>query len=96
MLNPRLYPLYPTLELLFGRNSAPQGSFWEFFGSSKARSRCATFVQPRLPMVQPPASTIHDLLVLGALGGTERNFTAPKLAKNAQKWIFPDLGAVLG
>ena len=29
----------------FGRNSVLLGSFWEFFGSSEPRSRCATFLR---------------------------------------------------
>ena len=50
-----------------GSNSAPAGSFREFFGSWEARLRCATFVQPRLPMVRPPAAAIRDLLVYGGV-----------------------------
>ena len=83
----------------FGRNSAPPGSFREIFGSSEARLRCATFVQPRLPMVRPPAVAICDFLVLGGLGDLQKfrgPVQGPKLAKNAKKLIFPVFGAALG
>ena len=45
------------------------GDFGEIFGSSEARSHCATFVLSRLPMVRPPAAAIRDLLVFGGSGG---------------------------
>ena len=50
-------------------------------------------------MVQPPAVALCDLLVLGGLGDLEKfrsPIQGPKLAKNAKKWIFPVLGAILG
>ena len=83
---------------VYGRSSAPPGSFQEIFGSWEPHSRCVTFLQPRLPMVRPPAVAIHDLLVLGGPGDLEKfrgPVQGPKLAKNGKKWIFPVLGAVL-
>ena len=50
-------------------------------------------------MVRRPAVPFHDLQVLRGLGDLEKfrgPVQGPKLAKNAKKWIFPVLGAVLG
>ena len=63
------YPPTPPDRQCLGRNSAPPGSFREFFGSSEARSHCATFVLSRLPMVQPPAAAIRHSLVFGGSEG---------------------------
>ena len=92
-------PPPPPDRQYLGRNSAPPGSFREIFGSSEARSHCATFVLSQLPMVRPPAAAIRDLLVLRGLRDSEKfrgPVQGPKRAKNSKKWIFPVLGAVLG
>ena len=44
------------------------------------------------------AAAIRDVLVFGCLGHLEKfrgPVRGPKRVKNAKKWIFPDLGAVL-
>ena len=99
MFNPPPPPPHRLELFFFGCNSAPPENFWILFGSLEPGDRCATFVQPRLPMVQPPAAAIRDLLVLGGLGDLEKfrgPVRGPKRGKNAKKWIFPVLGAVLG
>ena len=68
----------------FGRNSAPPGIVGDYFSSSEPRPRCATCVQPRLPMVRPPAAAIRDLRLLG-VWGTWRNFAAPSGARNGPR-----------
>ena len=71
----------------------------EFFWLPGAGRPLRTLVRLRLPMVQPPAAAIRDLLVLGGLGDLEKfggPVRGPKWVKNAKKWIFLVLGAVLG
>ena len=84
----------------FGHNSAPPGSFGEFCGSSELRSRCATFVQPRLPMVRPPVP-LHPSIsrksrfrgfwwvwVLEKIRGQTQNRTGKKKSKKMLDILF--------
>ena len=91
MFNPHHRHLRPH-RAGFGRNSAPPGILGGIFGSSEPRSRCATFVHPRLLMVRPPAAAIRDLLVFGRLGDLEKFCRSQK----RQKVDFPGLGGRSG
>ena len=72
--------------------------FRDFFGSSEPGDCCATFLQPRLPLVRLLVAAIRDFLVFGFLGDLakfRRPVCGPDRPKTAQKSIFPVLGAVL-
>ena len=81
----------------FGRNSAPPASFSGIFWLIGTALRNLVALT-RLGGFTRVFREIRDLLVFAGVSGTWRNFAAAgaQNGPNAQKWIFPVLGAVPG
>ena len=76
----------------FGHDSAPAGSFQDFFGSSEPRSLRNLLTLTTLGGSTQVFRQIRDLMGFGVLQEILRPRSGPKTGQNRQKVDFPGLG----